>query len=483
MIKGRRNDKRKGLRLRDPYGTPLPHIPSAEDYRLPFTLGNVPETEQLALDSCFAPVNTMLTHALNALGAEGLPTFPGYGTLTGLVQNSLIRAGVELRADDMTAKWGKFIRESKGADSSQGDTDEVIDRLTEDMEHFGIQSLINQCISTSGYYGGCLGFFDFGDPPEELANPLVYDERTIEPGSLKGIRKIEPYLVTPGQYNSVKPYAANYYKPDVWYVQGVPIHESRLFYISENELPALLKPAYNFFGISLSQQVLDAVAHFTSCRESANRLLEKYALTVFKTDMSQVLSGGFDTELQKRIDYFVQNRSNDGCATIDKEKEDLVVMTTSLSGVTDIVRQAMEYVAAMFNEPVTKMWGLSPAGFNTGDSDLKQHYENIARWQRKMLTKPMKKITDVLQLNAFGRIDPSVKFKWEPLSEEDENLINQNNKLKAERDAMLVDMGVVSPEEVRQAIIDDPQSGYNKLDPYADITPPPDLDSEEVTLI
>lgn len=460
--------------------TPRPKkIITADDYRLPFTLGGAPESEVKALDDCFMPVASMLNHSLRELGTEGLPVFPGYGVLSGLSQNSLIRAGVELRTNEMIRKWGEFCRRGEQGE----DGDEVIERINADIEKFKIKAKLRKAVSTSGYMGGAIGFFDFGDKTEDLVYPLTFDGETIKQDSLKGIRIIEPFLVTPGSYNSVNPMSANYFEPEVWYIQGIPVHSSRLFYVTENELTTLLKPAYNFFGISLSQKVLDAVAHFTSCREAAGRLLKKYSLTTFKTDMSQVLTGGLDDVLRQRIEYFVQNRDNDGVAVVDKETEDIVVMTTSLSGVTDVVRQAMEYVAAMFNEPVTKMWGLSPAGFNTGDNDLQNHYDNIASLQEKMLGEPIKKISAVLQFNAFGKIDKNIIFKFTPLDEEDLHLGIENNKLNAERDTILIDSGIISPEEARQRLINDLNSGYNSLDPYEEIKPPTDLEEREDVLL
>lgn len=306
----------------------------------------------------------------------------------------------------------------------------------------------------------------------------MLDSNTVKPGTFRGIRIIEPFLATPGRYNSINPMAEDYFRPQLWYIQGIPVHASRLFYMTECELTTLLKPAYNFFGISLSQRVLDAVAHYTACREAAARLLKKYSLTMFKTDMSQVLTGGYDDTLQRRIEYFLQNRDNDGVAVVDKESEDIVIMTTSLSGVTDVVRQAMEYVAAMFNEPVTKMWGLSPNGFSSGDNDMQSHYDNIASLQQKMLADPIQKISAILQINAFGEIDHNIIFKFSPLDEEDVNATVTNNKTEAERLTMLIDSGVISPEEGRQQLIDNPNSGFNSLEPYADIVPP-DVDLRE----
>lgn len=480
-----RNEKTKKRKMKISSGVvqdSKKKLPTVEDYNLPQSLGNLPkEMRSTVMDRCFAPVRSMISHALNGLGAEGLPTFAGYGVLSGLSQNGLIRAGVCMRADEMTRKWGEFVR--------NGDVDEQDDKIQQleaAAAKFKLKEKFHDTAEMCGFFGGCFLFVDVGEADENLATPLVLDPATFKIGSLKALRMVEPYLVSPGYYNSVDPMKSDYFKPDLWYVQGKPVHISRLLMFKENELSTLLKPAYNFFGLSLAQKVLDAVSHFTACREAAARLLQKYSLTIFKTNMSDILSGGFDNTLRQRVQYFVQNRDNDGCATIDKETEDIVVMTTSLAGVTDLVRQSMEYVAAMFNEPVTKMWGLSPAGFNTGDNDLRNHYDNIAAQQEKMFGAPMERLCKILQINEFGEIDDSISFKFAPLSEDDEAAQVANNKVKAETDAILLDAGAIAPEDVRQRLIDDEGSGYNNLEPYTNPAmeiPLEPFKQEEVTVV
>lgn len=461
---------------------PKKKLPEAGDYNLPETLGCLPkEVKSKVMDGCFAPVRSMISHALNQLGAEGLPTFAGYGVLSGLSQNGLIRAGVCMRADEMTRKWGEFVRAGNADDDS-----DKIQQLEAAAANFKLKEKFHDAAEMCGFFGGCFIFVDVDEDENNLANPLTIAPETFKTGSLKALRMVEPYLVSPGYYNSVDPMKSDYFKPDLWYIQGKPVHISRLLKFSENELSSLLKPAYNFFGLSLAQKVLDAVSHYTACREAAARLLQKYSLTIFKTNMSDILSGGFDNTLRQRVQYFVQNRDNDGCATIDKETEDIVVMTTSLAGVTDLVRQAMEYVAAMFNEPVTKMWGLSPAGFNTGDNDMRSHYDNIAAQQEKMFGAPMERLCKILQMNEFGEIDDSISFKFAPLSEDDEAAQAANNKVKAETDAILLEAGAIAPEDVRQRLIDDEDSGYNSLEPYTNPAmeiPLEPFKQEEVTVV
>src|SRR5690606_26507714 len=109
-----------------------------------------------------------------------------------------------------------------------------------------------------------------------------------------------------------------------------------------------------------------------------------------------------------------------------------------------IVRQSMEYVAAMFNEPVTKMWGLSPNGFSTGDMELQNHYDNIKAQQEKMYGEAIRRVLRVLQQNRYGEIDDSIIFTFNPLSEDDERKIAETNKIQADTDAVLISTGVIS---------------------------------------
>ena len=441
-------------------------------YNLPQTLGNPPESVQKINDSAFQMIKPQLesmvadancNHMLTSLGILRFTdsTFLGYGTLANLSQNSLIRAGVEMRADEMTRRWGEVTR--KGTDDAVKEDDTKVAEITQEMERYKIADIFRSASCLNGYLGGCLLFIDTGADKNDLVNPLILDASTFVPGSLKGFRIIEPYLVTPGGYNSVDPMADDFFKPSTWYVQGIPVHSSRLIYFAENKLTSLLKPSYNFFGLPLAQKVLDAVAHYTQNRESAGRLLQKYSLTVLKTNLENVLAGGFDTDLKHRIEYFVQHRNNDGCTAIDKEQEDIVIQTTTLGGVVDIVRQSMEYVASMFNEPMVKLWGLSPAGFSSGDLELKNHYDNIKSQQEKMFSEQIKRVIDVIQQDLYGEIDEGIVFTFAPLSEEDEKVVAETNKIQADTDIELIEAGVITPAEARQRLIDDDNSGYNTL--------------------
>lgn len=461
-------------------------------------LPDIETAQDAALDN--AGVYNLLHHTLCNGGLPFADQFLGYGVLSNLTQDGLIRSGVEMRADEMTRKWieltysGKDKRaemerelNDEGGNVSgfptaspsltlQAQHDNVISELNGEIERLGLRRLFREAAAMSGYFGGCLAYIDVGDlTDDDLKTPLRLDKDTFAQGSLRGFRLIEPFNVAPGLYNASSPISASYFKPNTWLVMGKEIHASRFLYFAEGRPPTLLLPSYNFFGIPLSQIVLDVVTHFTECREAAARLLTKFSLTVLKTDMQAIFAGQMDGNLDRRLQYFVQKRDNDGVMVIDYANEDIIKLETPLSGVTDIVRQNMEMVAAMFGEPVVKLWGISPGGFNsTGDADMQNHYDHINSVQEKIFRDPLKHALDVLQLNKFGAIDDSLTFSFAPLGSDDDKLMADTQLAKANTAAIFIDRGVVSPAEARKALSEDPKSQFTNIDPDAEV-PEPDL--------
>lgn len=400
---------------------------------------------------------------------DTFPTFLGYMTLAQLSQDGVIQAGVELRADEMTRRWIEFQYMGEGGD-------DLICTMEGEIARLHVDKVVRDACQMCGYYGGCLVYIDCGDlTDEDLRLPLGSDSDTFRTDSIRGLKIIEPFYVAPGRYSCYNPIDSDYFVPQSWLINGREVHASRFLYFAENKPPTILLPSYNFFGVPLAQTVLDAVIGFEESSKSAARMLSKYACTVFKTDMNEVLSGGTGSEIQKRIAYFAQNRDNDGIMTIDKESEDIVLAQHALGGVTDIVRQQMEIVAAMFGEPAVKLWGISPNGFNaTGESDMRSHYDHINAVQERIIRDPLTYLIELLQLNRFGQVDDSLTFEFVPLSDEDEKLQAEVQKIKVDSMSQLFDRGIISGEEARHVLATDPESGYDDIDEDS-VPEPPDL--------
>ncbi|MDR1920267.1 MAG: DUF1073 domain-containing protein [Candidatus Adiutrix sp.] len=459
-------------------------IPTLDDLRAKFgparTLG-ASEEIRLAADSALesSGAYSLMQHA-SQMGLGYGPgcggQFLGYAALSALAQDGLVSACVETVADDLTRAW---IELNRAGDEHIDDTEaEALTALEGDLKKFRLQEVFHRAASLTGWFGGCLIFIDTGAFGDALREPLNLDGVSAEmrPGALKGFRVVEPVNCFPGVYNCTDPLAPDYFKPRSWWVLSREVHASRFIHMAGNDPPLLLKPAYNFFGIPHAQILYDYIQHFQECRQATQRLLTKFSLTALKTDMQTAMAGGGTADLDERSRYFVRTRNNDGLMVIDNETEDLIKLETPLSGVTDIARQSLEFVAAVNRTPAVKLLGISPAGFNaTGESDLRNYYDHIESRQEKLFRAGLDKVLNIIQLNRFGRIDPVINYEFRPLSEADESAVMTTQKLKADIDAVLLDRGVLSPEEVRQRIASDPDSGHNGIDP-AELPPNPGAD-------
>ena len=445
-------------------------------YSPPRTLGCTEEV-RLAMDNALADtgVYSLLQHTLQ-MGMGVFPQFMGYGALQNIAQNGLVRACISTVADDMTREWVTLQREG---DAVQGGGDNLLAELTIAMNGLRLKELFAEAVELAGYEGGAFLFIDTGATGDALRDPLDISPNSGELGQGKHLRftVIDPVNCFPGGYNSLNPLLPGYYSPTDWWVLGQRVHSSRLLRIVGNEVPILLKPAYNFLGIPQAQILWDYVLHFQECRVAACRLLKKFSLTVFKTNMFDSMNRLGPQEasnLDCRVGYMVQKMSNDGILVVDKESEDVVKLETPLSGVTDIVRQALEFLAAVNRTPAVKLLGISPSGFNaTGESDIRNYYDHIAARQQKMLSAAFKTVLDCLQLHLTGRIDPSISFAFNKLGEEDRKSQAETQKTKADTAAVYLDRGALSAEEVRRALADDPQSGYSNID-VDELPPMPD---------
>ena len=130
-----------------------------------------------------------------------------------------------------------------------------------------------------------------------IVNLRILDPRTIKNNSLKRIVNVEPIWTTPVAYNSIDPVAPDFYNPNKWWMLGKEIHASRLLTVITRPLPDMLKPAFNFSGMSMSQLTEAYVDNWLRTRQSVADLISNFSIISLATSMDQVLQGTGDAEI------------------------------------------------------------------------------------------------------------------------------------------------------------------------------------------
>jgi hypothetical protein len=421
----------------------------------------------MAMDAL--PAMTPLANwGLASLFHEGL-AFPGYTYLAELAQRPEYRHMASIWAEHATRKWIKLT----------GPDEDRLGAIEAFMDRLNVRAMFQQADFKDGLFGRAHLYLDFGDG--ERSQALAVDPRKVSPERpLRALRVVEPMWIYPGTYNSVDPLASDFYRPNFWFVQGRTVSDSRLLTFVRNEVPDLLKPSYAFGGQSITQTAKPYVDNWLRTRQSVSDVTSAFSQMVLATDMASVLAGGAGADLYKRLDMFNRTRDNRGVMAINKESEELSNVTTPLSGLSDLQSDAQQQMSSVARIPLSIYLQVTPTGMNaSSEGEIRSFYADVTAHQEKDYRPNLQRVLELVQLSLDGKIDPDVKFVFQPLWEMSAVDAATVRKTEADTDAVYVTMGAISNDEVREKLREEDGGPYQGVDLSGDA--PDDIDDEDNT--
>jgi phage-related protein (TIGR01555 family) len=427
--------------------------------------GVTPEKSMALDDALQVPLQWAAAQFVNR-ASEGT-AFLGFPFLAELTLRTEYRRATETVATEATRKWVKLT-------SVGGDKEDKIAALNAAMTRFDIKGLFFKGAALDGYFGRGHLFIDLdAKTPDELKTDIGDGSNgasvaKIKKGSLKGFKTVEPVWVYPIRYNATEPLSPDWYKPTSWSVQGKEIHASRLLTFISREVPDMLKPAYSFGGLSLSQMIKPYVDNWVETRQNVSDLIGMFSTSGIKTDLANMLLDGDGGQLQCRTNLYNAQRENAGIMILNKETEDFFNVSVPLGGLDKLQAQALEHICSASGIPLVKFTGISPSGLNaTSEGELEAWYTWVHAYQETLFAARLKTVLNFLQLNEFGAIDPDIGFAFEPLWSMSEKELADVEKVEADTDAVLIDKKVITAAEARKRVAGNPDSPYSSIDPEA----------------
>lgn len=394
--------------------------------------------------------------------------FPGFPYLAQLTTRAEYRQMASALSTELTREWIKFT--SKQDDDT--DTADKIKVIEEEFKRLNVRGVFQKAAEQDCYFGRAQIFISIRGA--DRSTPLILDPRTVAKDSLERISPVEAMWTTPSGYNTIDPAAPDFYNPAMWFMLGQQVHASRLMTVITRPLSDMLKPAFNFGGMSLSQLAEPYVDNWLRTRQSVADLIDNFSTTALKTSMDQILQGDDDgSDLLNRADLFTATRSNKGLMLLDMEREDLVKIDTSLAGLHELQAQSQEHLCSVSRMPAIVLTGISPSGLNaSSEGEIKVFYDWIAAQQEAYWRDPLETVLKVVQLSKFGEIDPDIGFEFVPLYQVTPSEQAEIRAKDGATDCAYVANGVLDPSEVRDRLAKDPTSIYHGLAADAVIVPP-----------
>jgi phage-related protein (TIGR01555 family) len=410
---------------------------------------------------------------ISAAYADGY-AFPGFAVLSNWAQVPEFRRPAEVYAREMTRKWIKIQA------SGEVDKSDKIKKIEAEFKRLNVQAVFREAIEQDGKFGRSQIFIDTGIESdqldvEELKTELAESPAKVGIGAVKRLTVIEPIWSYPNRYNANDPLDPTFYKPTSWFVMGKEVHSSRLLTIITRDVPDILKPAYAFAGLSLSQMIKPYVDNWLRTRQSVSDLIHAFTVWTLKTDMSTITTNQGLIDFYNRLQMFNLGRDNHGVNAINKDTEEFDNISAPLASLDKLQAQSQEQMCAPAGLPLVYLTGITPAGLNASSQDEIEIFQDTAAANQEIYTPALSKILNLVQLSLFGEIDPEIGFEWQQLKVMTAEQKATIRKLEAETDVALIGATVLAPDESRTRIANEEDSPYHGLELNVDLPDPPEV--------
>jgi phage-related protein (TIGR01555 family) len=457
-----------------------------------------PADSKLAMDSgTFSENAGWAAAAFGSAAREGV-AFLGYAVLAELSQRPEYRAAVEIIAMHMTRRWIKFkvvgdedsdekpkpkadldtppgAKPKKKPKKSAKDKKKAVKirKIEAFLKKIGAQAAFRRIAEHDGFFGRAHLYLntDDGDKPDELMTDIGSgtDEASIAKVNpdhpLKALKAIEAVFVYPTDYNASDPLHDDWYKPRTWMVMGKRVHRSRLLPFVGREVSDLLKPAYSFGGLPLTQMGMPYVDNWLRTRQSVADIISAFSVMVLKTNLAMALNTNQGDPFFDRLDFFNLVRNNRGVFAVDKEDEDFDNVSAPLGTLDSLQAQTQEHMAAVWGIPIVELLGIQPAGLNaSSEGEMKTFRARIEAQQERLFRPGLTTVVAFAQLSLFGEVDEEIDFDFAPLEPLNDKERAEVQDILARVDETLVSAQILNPEEARERLAGDPDSPYYGID-------------------
>jgi phage-related protein (TIGR01555 family) len=393
-------------------------------------------------------------------GSQG---FIGYQMCAIIAQQWLVDKACTVPARDAIRK-GYTLKLSK--DFGKGQV--LIDALQKADKRFKVKKNLVQFLKMGRVFGVRVAMCKVkSTDPQYYQKPFNPDGITA--GTYEGICQIDPYWVVPELTTqaAMDPASIHFYEPTFWIVNGERVHRSHLIVMRGSEVADILKPSYLFGGMSIPQLIYERVYAAERSANEAPQLMMTKRSTIFYTDIEKFMAN--QAKSQERMEQWRTWLDNYGVKLASSGGDKVEQHDTALTDLDVNIMAQYQLVAAVANVPATKLLGTSPRGFGAaGDYEIENYHEMLETLQTDDAQPLLERHhicvirSEIAPRHTNG--EPfDVDVTWNTLDTPTAKEQAEINEIEARTDAALVTAGIVSADEARDRIANDPSSGYEGI--------------------
>lgn len=323
----------------------------------------------------------------------------------------ICRQIVDAVAEDMT-RAGVDLQTKDPKDS---------DKLQLALQRTATWKKLREALQWSRLYGGGIAIILIeGQDPSTPLRP-----ETVGKGCYRGLLALDRWSVQPSMTDLVSELGPEFGMPKFYNVTAtalniprINVHHTRVIRFEGEDLPVWQKMAENGWGLSVLEPVWDRLTAFDSTTVGTGQLVYKAHLRTLQIDgLREALAtdGPAMKGILRNIDMIRTLQTNEGLTLLDL-KDKFEAHQYSFGGLSDVLGQFAQQLSGAAKIPMVRLFGQSPAGFSTGDTDLRNYYDTCHTEQENRVRTSFGSLVEVVHWSELGRApDPEFSFKFRPL--------------------------------------------------------------------
>lgn len=356
------------------------------------------------------------------------------------VENGLVQTIVDVPVND-ALRGGIVIKTSQFSP-------EEIEQIQTDMEH-------NEDLEITGEAGKWTRLFGGGAiiiiTDQDYKTPL--DVNAIGPGTVLEFKAVDlwelydPSYATEDMSIEARTTGMPYYQ-----YYGESIHKSRVIKLRGRRAPSFIRPRLRGWGMSVVETLVRSINSYLKSQNLVFEVLDEFKLDIFKVfDLATTLMDECgEATVAKRISVMNGQKNYLNSIVMDSQ-DDYVQKQLSFAGIAEIMKELRMQVASDMRFPITKLFGVSASGFNSGEDDIENYNSMVEGEVRAKLKYPIAMQVKLRFQHRFGRIPDDLIVEFKPLrimsSEQEETIKTQ----KFQRALSARQGGEITTEEFRDA--------------------------------
>lgn len=261
---------------------------------------------------------------------------------------------------------------------------------------------------------------------------------------------------------------------------GEQVHKSRVMRLKGLTAPSFIRPRLRGWGFSVVETLIRSINQYLKATDLSFEVLDEFKIDVYKVKnlVNTLLSPNGDQKIKQRVALANYQKNYQNALVMDSE-DDWDHKQLSFAGLADTMKEIRMEVASAMRMPLTKLFGISAAGFNSGEDDIEVYNAMVESQVRNKLKYVILRICEIKCQKLFGFVPEDLSLSFKPLrvlsAEQEENVKTQ----KFARVAGAKAAGEISTQEYRDACnkgnlfdvtLDTTEDALDELDGYMDDT-------------